>query len=204
MKTHPGMMHLNGHLLVSIDFETTGLRAGWHEIIQVALVPLNSDLRPHPELPVFYHNVAPEHPERAAHGAQQVHGLNLEDLMLNAPSAMRVSDLLIEWFEQIDLPQAKKLMPLAHNWEFERSFGRAWLGDDLFEHLFHGHARDGMRYALALNDRALFASEKIPFPRVGLGALCKKLGITNDKPHDALHDAMAEAEVYRALIKYDL
>jgi DNA polymerase III epsilon subunit-like protein len=40
------MCPLNGNLLASIDLETTGLQAGYHEPIQIAVAPLNSDIRP--------------------------------------------------------------------------------------------------------------------------------------------------------------
>ena len=204
MKTYNGMVHLNGNLMAALDFETTGTRAGYHEIIQVAVVPLNANLRPNPRLRPFYCNIAPEHPERAEHEASTVHGLNLADLMINAPSSLKVADLLVEWFEALDLPQTKKLVPLVHNWVFEAGFGRAWLGDELFHHIFHFHPRDGMQLAISLNDRAAFAGEPIPFGYVGLGALSKKFGIVNENPHDALSDALTEAEVYRALIHHEL
>jgi DNA polymerase III epsilon subunit-like protein len=45
---------------------------------------------------------------------------------------------------------------------------------------------------------------KIPFNRVGLTSLCRQLGITNDRPHDAYYDALAEAAVYRALLHYEI
>ena len=143
MKTYNAFVHLNGNLLASIDFETTGLRAGYNEIIQIAVVPLNADLRPNPELRPFYHNIAPKFPERSEAGAGRAHGLNLEDLMLHAPSSEKVADLLVDWWERLDLPAGKTLVPLAHNWAFEASHGKAWLGDELFSQLFHGHARDG-------------------------------------------------------------
>ena len=204
MKTYNGFVHLNGNLMVAIDFETTGLRAGYHEILQIAVVPLNADLRPNPDLRPFYHNIAPKHPERSEPGAGQVHKLNLEDLMLHAPSSEKVADLLVEWWERLDLPVGKTLVPLAHNWAFEASHGKAWLGDDLFGQLFHGHARDGMLFATSLNDRSSFAGEAALFSRVGLNSLCKHFGIVNENPHDALSDALAEAEVYRALLLHEL
>ena len=204
MKTYQGLMHLNGNLLVAIDFETTGSQPGYHEIIQVGVVPMDANIRPHPELRPFYHNIAPKYPERAEKEASVVHKLNLADLMLNAPSSEKVADLLVEWFEALDLPMARRLTPLAHNWAFEVGFGKAWLGCDLFEHIFHFHPRDGMLFALSLKDRAAFAGEEDPFNHVGLGALCKKFGIVNENPHDALCDAVAEAEVYRALLLHEL
>ena len=98
----------------------------------------------------------------------------------------------------------KTLVPLAHNWAFESGFLRAWLGVDLAQTLFHGHARDAMLYALALNDKAAFMGLPAPFNKVGLGSLCKHFKIHNPNPHDALCDALAEAECYRAMLTMDL
>lgn len=50
-----------------------------------------------------------------------------------------------------------------------------------------------------MNDRAAFAGQEVPFARVGLQSLCNRLGVVNQRPHDALADSLAEAEVYRAL-----
>ena len=204
MRTYNGLAHLNGNLMVAIDFETTGDTAGYHEIIQIGVVPLDADLRPNKELRPFYHNIAPKHPERASMEASVIHGLNLADLMLNAPSSEKVADLLLEWFEALNLPVNKKLTPMAHNWAFECSFGKAWLGTKMFDHIFHFHPRDSMIFALSLKDKAAFAGEPAPFNHVGLRYLCKHFGVINETPHDALSDALAEAEVYRALVHVDL
>jgi DNA polymerase III epsilon subunit-like protein len=204
MKTYNTLMHLNGNLLAAVDYETTGGEAGYHEIIQVAVVPLDSELNPRRDIRPFYHTIAPKHISRAEHEATSVHGLDLVDLKLNALSSEKVADLLVDWFEAIDLPQSKRLTPLAHNWAFESAFGKAWLGYELFNHIFHFHPRDGMIVALGIKDRASFAGEPDPFGYVGLAPLCKKFGIVNEKPHDALCDAIAEAKVYRALLRHEL
>jgi DNA polymerase III epsilon subunit-like protein len=204
MKTYDGLVHLNGRLLAAIDYETTGLIAGYNEIIQIGIVPLTADLRPNPEIRPFYHNIAPEFPERQEPGAGCIHGLDLNDLMLNAPSKDRVADLLVDWWERLELPSTKHLIPLAHNWSFESSFGKAWLGDSLFNSIFHSHARDGMLFAGSLNDIAAFAGLPIPFPLVGLNALARQLGVVNENPHDALSDSLAEAEVYRCLVQHGM
>ncbi len=202
IKIHNGLVHLDGNLLASIDFETTGLRAGYHEIVQIAVVPLNADLRPTPEVRPFYTNIAPNYPERAEVKSSRIHGLNMDYLMMNAPSQDKVADLLLEWWERLELPVRRSVVPLAHNWAFESAHGKAWLGDDLFSHMFHSHARDGMLLAVSMNDRAAFYGYPVPFSYVGLNALCGHFGITNEKAHDALSDARAEAEVYRALLHH--
>ena len=113
----------------------------------------------------------------------------------------RVKDLFVEWFERLDLPFKKNLVPLAHNWACESSWLKEWLGVTLFDETWFSHARDGMLLAIAINDKAAMRGEAIPFNRVGLGSLCHKFNIVNAAAHDALADALAEAEVYRALIR---
>ena len=65
MQTYPGLLHLNGNLMVSVDLETTGRRPGYQEIIQIACVPLGPDLKPAPRLMPFYTEIKPNFPERA-------------------------------------------------------------------------------------------------------------------------------------------
>jgi DNA polymerase III epsilon subunit-like protein len=201
MQTHPGLLHLNGNLLCSVDLETTGRRAGYHEIIQIACVPLNSELKPSATIRPFYMEMKPDFPERAEAQALHKNHLSLTDLLQCAPSQDRVRDLFTEWFEGLDLPFKKSLVPLAHNWAFEASWLKEWLGITLFDDIWFSHARDGMLLAIAINDRAAMRGEAIPFNRVGLGSLCNKFHVVNANAHDALADALAEAEIYRALLQ---
>ncbi len=205
MTIHSSMVHLNGNLIAAMDYETTGLIAGYHEVIQVGIVILDSDLKPSNEVRPFYYNIAPLHPERQEiGGAGTIHKLNLNWLQENAPSPDRVADLLVDWWTKLDLPVGRKIVPLAHNYEFEAGFSKGWLGHDLFNDLFQWGARDGMRLAMSMNDKAAFAGEKLPFAKVGLEGLCEKFGIVNENPHDALSDSIAEAEVYRALLHHEM
>lgn len=193
------MKHLYGHIIASIDVETTGTLAGFHEIIQIAVVPLGVDLRPLPGVRPFYMNIRPEHPERADPKAFEINGLDPEAL-LSCPDATRAADLFDEWFQQLPLPMDKKLIPMAHNYVFEYGFLKAWLGVKGLEHFFHFHPRDAMICALAIKDKCGILGQPVPFESVSLTNLCKVYGITNSKPHDALADAIAEAELYRTLL----
>jgi DNA polymerase III epsilon subunit-like protein len=201
VKTYPCLVHLNGNLLAAVDLETTGTRPGYHEIIQIAVLPLDSDIKPLEGVRPFYTHVKPKHPDREDEAAKQKHRIPMTELLLHAPESERVADWLVEWFERLQLPFRKCLAPLAHNWAFESAFLKAWLGVPMVDSLFHSHARDGMLYAIALNDRAACAGEPAPFSRVGLSSLCAKLNIVNTNPHDALADCIAEAEVYRTLLR---
>jgi DNA polymerase III epsilon subunit-like protein len=198
---YPGLVHLNGCLMAAVDLETTGTRPGWHEIVQIAVVPLDSEFKPLADVRPFYTLIKPKHPERESEAAKQKHKIPMMELLLHAPESERVADWLFEWFVALKLPFKKCLIPLAHNWAFESSFLKAWLGVEQTDLIFHSHARDGMLYAISLNDKAAFAGEPAPFPRVGLGPMCAKLGLVNTNPHDALADCIAEAEVYHTLLR---
>jgi len=198
---YSGLVHLNGNLLASVDLETTGRRPGYHEIIQIAVVPLNSDITPVPDINPFYMNIAPKYPERAERDAYTVHGLDLAELQNNCPDAWKVADLFDEWFKALDLPFERRITPLAHNYPFERGFLQHWLGLESFDQFFHFHARDSMEFAININDAAAFHGMSTPFPYVGLKPMCKKFGIINHKAHDALCDSLATAELYRAMLQ---
>lgn len=194
------MDHLHGNLLVSVDVETTGVVSGYHEIVQVAVVPLDGDMRPLAGISPFYSNVCPDYPDRIDDGSWRIHGLSLDNLVNNAPSQEKAADLLMEWFEAIKLPTGRKLVPLAHNWTFEYGFLKAWLGQKALDRLFHYHPRDAMVYALALNDRMRLNGRPALFESMSLSNLCRAFKIENPRPHDALYDALAEADVYRAML----
>ena len=191
------MKHLYGNIIASIDVETTGLISGHHEIVQIAVVPLDKDLRPAGNS--FYTQVRPDFPERMDARSFEISGLTLAELM-EAPSQDRARDLFTEWVDSLGMPTGKKIIPMAHNWTFEYGFLRAWLGVHGLDHFFHFHPRDAMILALAIKDKLGMQGFPIPFDSVSLTNLCKVYGITNDKPHDALADAIAEAELYRTLL----
>lgn len=203
MRTYSGLPHLYGNVMAAVDFETTGRNPWVHEIIQIAVVPLNSSFEPHPEMPPFYMNVAPKYPERAEPGASRQHGLNLHELMLTAPEIEKVTELFLEWFRRLDLPVGKCLVPLAHNWPFESMWLMKWLGPDQMSEVFHAYFRDTMKSGTFLNDRSAYAGEGLPFQGCGLKAMLAKFNIVNSRPHDALCDCLATAELYRELLRME-
>lgn len=195
------MINHGGHLLAAIDFETTGRVPGWHEIIQVAIVPLDAELKPCQGIQPFNRFICPEYPERAEKASMRISGMSLTDIMRTATDAVRVADIMRDWFLELDLPIGSKLIPLAHNWSFEKGFAQAWLEPEGMDAFFHYHPRDTMGLAIALNDIARAQGEEPPFRWVSLGAICKRLGVVNYAPHNALADALATAECYRCLVE---
>lgn len=197
---HP---HHNGNLLAAVDIETTGTDPSLHEIIQIGIQPLNADFEPHQEIQPFYSSARPLLPDNADPMAMRVHHLTLSELEV-ALHPDEVEDLLVEWFESLELPFERRLIPVAHNYPFEKSFLTKWLGVALHDQIFLGVSRDSQAAATYLNEKAALEGRDIPFQKVTLTYLTDYFSIPNTNPHDALNDAIAGARLYRKLLEMDV
>lgn len=199
------MIHWNGNQMCVIDTETTGLEAGWHEIIQICILPLDSNIKPRKNVLPFYIEMIPEHPERASPEAMRVNKLNFAQIAQRGHDREKAKDLLDEWIKKLDLPYTsygnrKRVIPLGQNYAFDQAHIKAWLGDETYDEYFAHRYRDTLQTANYLNDRAGMHAEKVPFSKTKLGWLCNKLDVDNERAHDALSDCIATAEVYRKLL----
>ena len=66
------MEHWNGNQICAMDTETTGLDPFWHEIVQIAILPLDSNMEPRQDVLPFYINMIPQCPERVDREAVKV------------------------------------------------------------------------------------------------------------------------------------
>jgi DNA polymerase III epsilon subunit-like protein len=193
--------NLFGHILTAVDVETTGTEPGWHEIVQVACVPLDQNLNPSKEHRYFYlDGIAPEYPERQSMDAKGKTKLDAHKLAEECISQTRAADLMDEWFMSLNLPSGKRLVPLAHNWGFERTMMLDWLGPDTFHTIWDGRARDTMMSGAFINDMHFWQGMADPFHDIGLLSMCKRLGVPLENAHNALADTLATAKVYKALL----
>ena len=197
---YSAMQHLNGHLLCAVDTETTGLRPGFHDIWQVAILPLDADIRPLKGVLPFCMDIKVKFPDRVDKAAILLTMAEFVRRQTHAVEAFTCADLFDEWFDRLELPLHKKIIPLAQNWPFDREFLKEWLGQESFAQAFYPVYRDTMAAAAFDNDLCDFKSEKILFSKQNLSYICSKLDVNNNKPHDALQDCIATAECYRRLI----
>lgn len=197
----PTPVHCNGNVICSIDVETTGLVAGHHDMVQIAIVVLNEKYEPNKAINPFYTDLKPIHPERADPKAMKVNKLSVDDLLINGIEPWDAADIFGKWFEKLNLGSRKRIMPLGYNYPFDASFIRAWLGDEEYEHYFHYEIRDAKPTVMFLNDRAWWKADRIPFPKTSLTYVASQLGIPTDRSHDALGDAVTAAAVWKTLLR---
>lgn len=201
---HSGMIHLNGNLLCAVDVETTGVVPGFHDLIQVAILPLDSTIKPSKSAKPFSLNLTPIRIENIDPQACKIHRLTRAEMISNSIDVFKAADMFNDWFERLNLPLAggthKKIMPLWSNGGFDKSFLIEWLGIDHYNHYFHFHERDTQSLALSINDRYDHYNERLPFPKVGLGYLSNALDVINENAHNALSDCITTAEVYRRML----
>lgn len=194
------MRHLNGNLLAAVDVETTGLIPGHHEIHQVAILPLDSNIKPNKDVLPFYMDMKIIYPDHIDPNAIKMNKTEFARRQQRSIEPFTCADMLDEWFDRLKLPIYKRICPLAQNWPFDRAFLLEWLSSASFEHTFSPLYRDTMVAAAFHSDICDFRSDKIKFVQYNLQYLCTKMNVKNEKPHDALQDCIATAEVYRRML----
>lgn len=195
------MVHLNGNILCAIDTETTGLNPFTAEIWQIAVVPLDADYEPRKDIWPFYQEIKIQYPQHIEPNAIKMPKEEFWQKQQRALDPLYAADLLDEWFQRLKLPFRKKMVPLAQNWPFDHLMIVNWLGFETFNQLFHPWYRDTMCVAQFMNDSNDMRNEQVEFPQANHSFLCARTGVTNDKPHDALQDALASAKTYKRLVK---
>jgi DNA polymerase III epsilon subunit-like protein len=193
------MVNFNGHMLCSLDTETTGRTPGYHEVASIGVQPLDSDFEF--ILDPFYIEIKPDYPERAEKGAMAKNGFTLDYLMETGVDSQTAVDLFVDWKNKLGLSGGKRIIPLAHNFPFDKAMLLALFGQDLYDDCFAWSYRDSMALASSMNDLCNAAGNKTPFPSISLVAICKAYGLQYDNAHNSLADARACAQVYKYHIK---
>lgn len=193
-----------------IDIETTGLDDQYHEICELAIVLLDCNLKPTKN--IFHKVIRPNHMDRCDPQALKVNGFKKEKLLLGKSPGEVLEEL--DLFIEEHVKPGKQLVPLGHNYTFDKGFLRNFLGSyhdsdgkevSLYDEWFFRRYRDTMHTAIFINDLAEMNGRlKVPFPKVSLKYLCSTMGIENPKAHTALSDALATLKCYEKMISWYL
>jgi Rad3-related DNA helicase/DNA polymerase III epsilon subunit-like protein len=161
------------HHLVAFDLETTGLSPRSDRILEIGAVRYDEALRPLEQLQVV---VDPQIPIPLA--IQRLCGLTDEDVR-GAPPPLEAATELAEFCGDAAL--------IAHGGTFDLLFLRALLSESFGSRLIF----DTLDLARIL--LPTYESHSLPL-------LSRRLGITHERPHRALSDALATGDLFRVLV----
>ena len=198
------MQHWNNDQMCAIDIETTGLDCAYHEIWQICILPLNNKIEPRRDIIPLYIKIAPDYEERID-WTDVLNKSKIKSALRNGMDKRKAADLLIDYIRtRLDLGTtkygtSKRIIPLGHNYSFDKGFIEQWLDPLVYNELFDVRIRDTMLIANFLNDLANFKAEKVPFEKVQLSWISNNLNIKTIGPHDALVDCLTTAKVYKEM-----
>ena len=193
-----------GNLLCAIDTETTGLDPDKHEIIELAILPLGWDLEFHPHHSLLDMYMRPDQLEDIDPHSLTVTGKTLQERLESGLDQGVAVDALYDWYDRLCLDAKSRIIPVAHNWVFDRAFLLRLLGQKGFDLMFSHHPRCTMAMANCLNDRAWWKDEDLPFPRMSLRECCTSAGIIfHGNVHGALEDAKLCKQLYKFMVSFN-
>ncbi len=187
--------------------ETTGTVAGYHEIIQVVLLPLDNKLNPSKDLPPFDIQMRPNYIDRIDFDSLRVSRQTIDKIIDTGIDQEKGSELFEYWFQSLRLPVGKRIMPLGYNLSlFDLPFMREWLTGTTYEQYFSYVVRDCMQVCTFLNDVSDFNVEQTPFSKLKMSTVAQRLDIEvfEQGTHDPLYDAYLACQIYQKLINHHL
>jgi len=177
-------------LLAHLDVETTGLVAGYHEMIDAGFVITDLDGN---VVDSLYIRIQPEHPERLSPGAARVNGFDATKWQqIGALTTKQAVDTIIAFNRRV--AGDKHVLLTAFNSQFDAGFldalmhrqGHAW------RELFHYFVLDIPSMAWSLGYRDLTGA-----------SLAKRLNLPDEprvaEDHTGLTGALLNVRIYKAL-----
>ena len=180
-------------IIAAIDLETTGLAPHFHDIIEIAIQPLNGSFEPLADIPPVVARIRARRPQNASAKAMEINGLDLNE----GDEYHEFLARLLSWLEEYRI---EKIDALGQNVDFDRAFIAAQI-PELGRLIGHRYLRDSQRLACAYNDIVRLKTGKTAFENLGLSDLRRALGIEGSREHRALDDARDAASVYKALLE---
>lgn len=180
---------MNETIGAAIDVETTGKKAGVHEIVEISIILHDEQFKP---LEKFESRIRPMRPELVSPEALIVNGLKMYELQ-EAPTPAQVRNAFLQWHSEV--ADSKTIFPLGHNYGFDKGFLEKFFGQ-FYEDYFYYKNRDTFTLAQALKDCGLLNLDQ----SLSLENLCDHFNVPL-KAHTAHGDAIAALILYRKLIK---
>lgn len=197
-----GMQHLNANVLCGIKTELTGPDPEMHEIIEVAVLPVDQLFEVHKEFPLFNMRMRPMEAQPFDDFKEcRLTRPEIAQALLRAFDRDKVADLLQDWFESLKLPRGKKLLPLTYNYPMERQIMINWLGYDQYREIFSEDYRDIKVAAHFINDKNCCRAEPAVYSKQTASWLAKIHHIEPVERGTAVSDAFMYAQIYKRMLQ---
>lgn len=177
-------------LLAHLDVETTGLVAGYHEMIDAGWVITDLEGR---VVDTLHIRIQPEHPERLSPGAARVNGFDAARWQqMGALTTRQAVDTIIAFNRRV--AGDKHVLLVAFNSQFDTAFLDALMRREghTWRELFHYFVLDIPSMAWSLGYRDLTG-----------GALASALNLPDEprvaEDHTGITGALLNVRIYRAL-----
>lgn len=192
------MKHLNSNILCAVAVKTTGSDATKHEILEIAVIPVNAVCKVSKDHIPFNLMFKPERPQDAEYSINNDFML---DCCTRGMDPYEAAELFEIWFERLKLKGRKQIMVLSHNWASKREFLKAWLMPTAFNRIFNIDYRDIMPIGLYYNDLDDARNELCRFPKVKLSYMCAMHKVEYaDRLPTVIDECAACIDLYRSLI----
>lgn len=186
------MKHFNRHKPCIILIKTTGPDLTYHEIAEIAIIPICNL--------VVDDDIVPFNIRINVNHKGNLSSEEWENSKKYGFDIFTSYELFDNWFRKLGLAFNKRIMPISWEWAIQRPFISNWLGysnhiplyGDYFSHWY----RDLMPVGLYWNDLAELNNEYLPFSVVRLKYLGNKLGVPKPRSKTLLDKAYYIAEVY--------
>lgn len=187
------MRHCNSNALAACSIVTSGPIPGYHDLLQVAFVLSDDFMQPYSKYYPFYMSFRPVDVDRAE--------IDVRSFLKSGENHFTGADLFADWFERIGFSTGGQLEVVCFDAPYVREFLRIWLYKEDFDRMISERIRDVKAAANFMNDRACFQRVDYPYPKPQrLSYISSRLGVSNEKPGDAINDAVALLETYRRMM----
>ena len=197
--------------LVCIDFETTGLKAGYNEIFQIAAIRVDENFNATDD--VFQQYISIQYPDRFTQEAQNVTKIT-PDMLTKYPPQSVVRDMFVAWIKKIS-PVCQIIDPFGQNYYgFDTKFMEPFLDFDRTpeKSLFNRHllrqtidlrwkAMDFTNWLRPINELK-FQTEQRHYKTLEnnqLGTIAQFCGVINENAHSAIDDVKTTIVCYKRL-----
>lgn len=192
-----GPEHTNNNVVCAIDIRVGGLDPSCCDVLEICFVPLNHSFKVSGDFGLFHTLIRPSWPVD-----KKIAKLSEDTLKEHraAPDAVTALDMFETWFQQMNLPRHKKIMPLVWNWMDIQPYLKIWLTGSYFTDFIHESVRDCLPLLNYVNDRCSIMGEEVPYKHPTFGQLVCRSDVELLERNSLMANCKALSDAYRVIL----